>query len=351
MPPALPRGMTRPFHGTRILILSPEAQEIEHALKRAGYGRLQRVARSTDLLPKAPHPPIDLVILDLSLPGAADAALRLDRSPDPPALLFVGSDIPSALSGPILGFPHGDFLRAPVDPTELLLRVRSLLRQRWQHARMEQHAEGEGRFRLVTSRLERQRLELLDRLARAVEYKDDETGEHPWRVGRISARIAVALGLPEELAEMLELAAPLHDIGKIAVPDAVLLKPGELAVWEGELLRSHTVVGGQLLAGSASPVLQMAEAIALSHHERWDGRGYPAGLLRGSITLPARIVAVADAYDAMSFDRLYRDALPPVRVVEEIRAGAGQGYDPRVVDALLEEALPRIASEGLSRTA
>lgn len=343
---------TEPFGSTRIQIFSPEAHEIELVLARAGYRRLERAEEPSALFPNGPRRTTDLVILDLAAAGAAEAAARIAREEeDPPSVLFIGEEIPPELSSPILGFPRGDFVRAPADLAELLLRVRNLLRIRWLGARVDRHAEGESRFRLATSRLEDQRLELLDRLARAVEYKDDETGEHPWRVGRVSARIAAALGLPNDLAELIELAAPLHDVGKIAIPDAVLLKPGKLEVWESELVRSHTIVGRQLLAGSDSPVLQMAEAIAMSHHERWDGRGYPTGLLRGSIPIPARIVALADAYDAMSFDRPYRDALPRERVIEELRQGAGRHYDPTVVQAFLEEALARIEREGLRRTA
>lgn len=343
--------MTESFTSARIQILSPRFDELGPALERAGYGRVERAGEMGALFPPGPHRPSDLVILDVAAPGALEAADRVWRTADPPSVLFVGEEIPSALSGPILGFSLGDFLRRPVDPAELLIRVHRLLRSRRLDARLDRHAEGADRLRLAASRLERQRLELLDRLARAVEYKDDETGEHPWRVGRVSARIAAALGLPDELSELIELAAPLHDVGKIAIPDAVLLKPDKLQVWERELMRSHTLAGAQLLSGTASPVLQMAEAIALSHHERWDGRGYPSGLLRGSIPIPARIVAVADAYDAMSFDRPYRDALSRDRVVDEIRSSAGRRYDPRIVDAFLDEALPRVEREGLRRTA
>lgn len=289
----------------------------------------------------------DLVIVDLEAPGAADAVLALATSArgGTVSLLLIGDRLPGELIGRLVALPRADFLRRPIERTELLLRVRALLRA---------HEETVHRVRSVPGAAPLtgdQRFELLDRLARAVEYKDDDTGEHPRRVGRIASRTALALGLPDALAELIELAAPLHDVGKIAIPDAILLKPNDLDVWEAELMRSHTVVGRQLLAGSDSPVLQMAEGIAFSHHERWDGRGYPVGLRRGSIPIPARIAAVADAYDAMSFDRPYREALPPELVEAEIRMGAGRQYDPTVVEAFLEEALPRLRREGLRRTA
>lgn len=346
------RRPTEPFASTRIRILSPEAHEIELTLARAGYRRLQTARDGSDLFPRAPRRSSDLVIADLRSPGATKTVLKLAETAEaePFSVLFVGDEVPEALAGRMLSLPRADFLRTPIQGTELLLRVRTLLRIRWLHARVDRHADAESHFREVSSSLADQRLELLERLARAVEYKDDETGDHPRRIGRIASRTALALGLPEELAELIELAAPLHDIGKIAIPDAILLKPNELEVWEAELMRSHTVVGRQLLEGSDSPVLQMAEGIAFSHHERWDGRGYPVGLHQGSIPIPARITAVADAYDAMSFDRPYRDALPPQRVVERIEVEAGHQFDPSVVEAFLEEALPRIRREGLRLT-
>lgn len=343
---------SEPYASTRIRIVTPDAHELERVLGRAGYRRIDRTD-ANELVTAGPRPGVDLVIVDLAVPGAAEAALRLAETTEaePPSILLIGTALPDSLAGRLLALPRADFLRTPLDDTELLLRVRTLLRIRWLHARVDRHAEGEDRYRREVSELEGQRFELLDRLARAVEYKDDETGEHPWRVGRISAHVALAIGLPADLAELVELAAPLHDIGKIAIPDEILLKPGHLEVWEAELMRSHTVVGQRLLAGSRSPILQMAEGIAASHHERWDGTGYPAGLLRGSIPIAARIVALADTYDAMSFDRPYRDALPRDRVLAEIRRESGAQFDPRVVEAFMEEALPRIEAEGLRRTA
>ena len=176
---------------------------------------------------------------------------------------------------------------------------------------------------------------MLQRLARATEYRDDDTHEHTERVGSIAARLGEVLGLEEERVDRLRLAAPLHDVGKIGVPDAILRKPGRLTPAEHSQMRRHTTFGADMLAGSPSPVLQMAEKIALGHHERWDGDGYPLGLTADQAPLEARIVAVADVFDALTHERSYKKAWPVDAAVAEISAQAGRQFDPSVVDALL----------------
>jgi PAS domain S-box-containing protein len=184
-----------------------------------------------------------------------------------------------------------------------------------------------------TSDLEAARLETLRRLAYAAEYRDDQTYEHTERVGRTAALLADRLRLPEEEVELIRQAAPLHDVGKLGVSDTILLKPGKLTQGEFELMKTHALVGGRILAGSTSPALQLAEEIALTHHEWWDGRGYPNGLKGADIPLSGRIVAVADVFDALIQRRPYKAAWPVEEAVEEIRRLAGRQFDPEVVDA------------------
>src|SRR5205823_7930037 len=176
--------------------------------------------------------------------------------------------------------------------------------------------------------------ETLERLALAAEYRDDDTGEHIRRVGRTAALIAAELGLPPDHVELIGQAAGLHDVGKIGVPDAILLKPGSLTVEEFEVVKTHTDVGRRILAGSRSPLLQLAELIAGAHHERWDGTGY-AGIRGDAIPLEARITAVADAFDAMTNHRPYRRARPVEEALGEVVRQRGQQFDPTVVDAFL----------------
>jgi PAS domain S-box-containing protein len=186
-----------------------------------------------------------------------------------------------------------------------------------------------------TRELDEARAETLQRLAVAAEYRDDETSQHTQRVGSAAAELARRLELPEDEIEVLRESAALHDVGKLGIPDALLLKPGKLTAAEYEVMKTHTVLGARLLSGSASPVLQMAAVIAETHHERWDGTGYPAGLAGEDTPLAGRIVAVADVYDALTHDRPYKTAWTAPRATEEIARGAGSQFDPEVVGAFL----------------
>jgi putative nucleotidyltransferase with HDIG domain len=188
--------------------------------------------------------------------------------------------------------------------------------------------------------LEEARLEILYRLARAAEFRDDQTGRHTLRVGRIAGRIAQVLGLQQEAQELIARAAPLHDIGKIGIPDGVLLKQDRLAPQERQIIQTHTVIGADILSGSRFALLQLAEEIALSHHERWDGRATRTAWRATRIPIAGRIVAVADVFDALTHDRPYKAAWTVREALTEIEANAGTQFDPAVVEALL-----RIAPE------
>ncbi|GAA5513157.1 hypothetical protein Dcar01_01883 [Deinococcus carri] len=191
-----------------------------------------------------------------------------------------------------------------------------------------------------TQEVEQAQLEVLERLARAAELRDDNTGEHVRRVARTAAGLARRLGLAEDEVRLIERAAPLHDVGKIGVPDAVLLKPGRLTPEEFRLVQAHTELGASLLAGDSSRLVSAACEIALTHHERWDGRGYPLGLAGEAIPLSGRIVAVADVLDALTSERPYKPAWTRAEALQEIRAQADAQFDPAVVaalEALLQE--------------
>ena len=201
-----------------------------------------------------------------------------------------------------------------------------------------------------TADLARAQHEVVTRLAMAAEYRDDTTGEHTRRVGRTTARIARALGWSEDRAKILGIAARLHDVGKIGIPDAILLKPGRLTDAEFEQMKTHTLIGSRILSGGRSELLRLAEEIALSHHERWDGNGYPRGLTGEQIPLTGRIVALADVFDALTQARPYKRAWTPEKALAELKTLAGSHFDPLIVETALRVLAPTSpsGSAGLS---
>jgi HD-GYP domain-containing protein (c-di-GMP phosphodiesterase class II) len=203
-------------------------------------------------------------------------------------------------------------------------------RSRKSHANAERLARANAQLLLHDSQLQ-----VIQRLATAAEYRDDDTGQHTRRVGRLSVRIGAALGMPDEQLLLLGQAAPLHDVGKIGIPDSILLKRGRLTRVELEQMKAHTTVGAGILSGRTFPLLEMAEEIALAHHEHWDGGGYPAGRSGSAIPLVGRIVAVADVFDALTHARPYKAAWPVADAVTEIRSQKAAQFDPDVVEAFL----------------
>lgn len=241
------------------------------------------------------------------------------------------------------------------DPTvrELELRVYRLADlHRSKRGADERVRKLEELMRERAAELEDARVQILERLARAAEYRDDDTGEHTRRVGALSGAIALELGMPPEEAEMVSRAAPLHDVGKIGISDGILLKPGRLTPKEVEVMRSHAMIGAQMLSGTDIPLLNLAATIALTHHEHWDGHGYPEGKSGGDIPLVGRIVAAADVFDALTTRRPYKDAWSIEETVAELEAERGRHLDPHVTDALLSlvdrNLLPPLIRKNLS---
>jgi two-component system response regulator RpfG len=227
-----------------------------------------------------------------------------------------------------------DFLTKPIDARECLARCRNLLTLRRQHVVLEDRRRLlEHMVEDATREVREREKETLLRLARAGEFRDEETGYHLIRMSRYSRLIANAIGLDQDEAETVELAAPLHDIGKIGIPDHILLKADKLDSGEWEVMRRHPLIGHEILKGSASKYVRMGALIALGHHEKYDGSGYPNGLVGDHIPLCARIVAVADVYDALTSVRPYKNAWPSEQAYEYVTSQAGRHFDPRMVDA------------------
>jgi PAS domain S-box-containing protein/putative nucleotidyltransferase with HDIG domain len=222
----------------------------------------------------------------------------------------------------------GDAVHAIVDLTAIYDEYGSV-------SRLYEQVQDLTKSRLAASSLEEAQFEIVARLGAAAEYRDNDTAEHTRRVGDLSAVLAVRLGVSEEHARLVRLAAPLHDVGKISTSDAILLKPGKLTAEEFEHMKAHTTVGAQILSGGTFPLMELARQIALTHHEHYDGRGYPRGLRGDEIPLEGRIVAVADVFDALTHVRPYKAAWKVDEALAEIEAQRGRQFDPDVVDALV----------------
>lgn len=332
-------------HPARILVVDDEPANVrllERILEMAGYSQVVGVTESRKVRGLLPEMRPDLILLDLHMPQVDGFVLleEISRATGPDdylPILVLTADVSESARERALSTGAMDFLTKPLQATEVMLRVRNLLATRFLHKKLQQQNEDlEGLVRERTHELEEARVEVLERLTQAAEFRDDATGKHTRRVGEDAGATARMLGLAEEEVELIGRAAPLHDVGKVAIPDSILLKPGRLTPDEFEIMKTHTTLGARMLAGGRSRMMDLAERIALSHHERWDGRGYPGGIGGEEIALPARIVALADFYDALSHDRPYRPAWETARIWDEIERERGRHFDPIVVDAFRE---------------
>jgi putative two-component system response regulator len=322
-----------------ILVVDDEPSNVR-VLKRvlavAGYRRVTGITNPRDAIARFAEIEPDILLLDLHMPEIDGVAVmkllraRIPASEYFPILMLTGDDSPKACQL-ALAMGASDFVAKPFDMHEVLIRIKNLLGTRSLHRQVAEHTrELERKVRERTADLNTAQLDTITRLATASEFRDDETGRHTQRVGALSELLARAMGWSDAEAALLGLAAPLHDVGKIGIPDAILCKAAVLSVRERRTMEGHTTIGAKILSGGRSRVIQLAEKVALSHHERWDGRGYPHRTLGPAIPSAARIVAVADFFDATVHDRVYRKAWPKDQVLAAIAAMSGSAFDPAV---------------------
>ncbi len=356
-------GLERPVEDCKIAIVDDEVWTIavvKKYLQDAGFQNCVEINDSTQALETIHREQPDLVLLDIQMPHVSGLeilqTLRIDTpARSIPVLIFTSaSDTDTKVSALELGAT--DFLQKPVDASELLARVRNTLLAKSHFDNLADYSNKlEHEVRLRTTELSASRREAIQCLARAAELRDDETGQHVLRVGRYAAIVARELGFSEERVVWMEHAAQLHDVGKIGIPDAVLNKPGPLNAAEYELMKTHcaagtriirdeieiqsdvpqhhTQLGASVFHNCNSPIMRMAALVAESHHEKWDGSGYPLGLAGKEIAIEGRITAVADVFDALSTERPYKKAIPLEKCFQMMEECRGSQFDPDVLDA------------------
>ncbi|MCW9033122.1 MAG: response regulator [Rhodospirillales bacterium] len=337
-------SMKEQIFASRILVVDDNAANVElleMMLNLAGYDNVQVTTDSRQVKPMFLEEPFDLILLDIRMPYLdgfqvmEQLAEIVENDYVPILVLTAQKDMETRLRALELG--ARDFVTKPFDRTEVLnrienmLEVRCLYNERTNSAKILEHKVMER-----TQELHHTRLEIIRRLGRAGEYRDNETGMHIIRMSKSSQRLALAAGLAEAHAEMVLNASPMHDVGKIGIPDRILLKPGKLDKDEWEIMKTHPQIGADIIGNDGANLMKMASAIALTHHEKWDGTGYPNGLKGEEIPIEGRISSICDVFDALTSERPYKKAWPVEKAIGLIKEETGKQFDPKLVPLFLE---------------
>lgn len=336
--------------GSAILVVDDNQTNIdviEATLESAGYQNILAITQPLELMQLLVERPFDLVLLDINMPimdGFAVLAMMqqmLELPQRPPVIMLTAQADESSRVKALEG-GASDYITKPFNRIELLKRVEVHLENH--HAKKQLKFENallDQRVKERTAELEKAKIEMIYRLGRAAEYRDNETGNHVKRVSLVAELIAQQLGQDPDYCRLIRIASPMHDIGKIGVSDTILLKPGKLTDDEFSLMQRHVEIGVKILDDSDSPLLNMAREIALTHHEKYNGKGYPHGLAGEAIPLSGRIVAIADVFDALTSERPYKKAWTIDDAVALIEREKGAHFDPNIVEAFLQ-VLPKI---------
>jgi putative two-component system response regulator len=319
---------------------------LQEVLKTAGYTQVEGISDSREAVQFYKKFKPDLLILDINMPflDGFQVMEELKRSENEAYLpiLVLTSDHESSTRQKALNAGGKDFLTKPFSGPEVLARIKNMLEVRLLHKKLQNTNKIlEEKVRERTRELEESRLEIIYRLSLAAEYKDDMTGGHLKRMSTYATLIGKYAGLSLKECELLKHASQMHDIGKLKIPESILHKPGNLTSEEWMLIQEHPIIGAKILSGSQSELLQMAEIIALTHHEKWDGSGYPRRLKGDEIPLVGRICALADVFDALTSERPYKKAWNLEEAILEIENQSGKHFDPKLIPAF-RQALPEI---------
>lgn len=314
---------------------------LEDLLEDGGYDNVTSTTNPAEVEPLVRATPFDLILLDIRMPGL-DGFQVMERLADPiqqglPVLVLTAQTDRETRLAALKGGAR-DFITKPFDADEVLYRVRNLLEIRLMYRERTRQAEIlEEKVRERTAELHDAHCEVIRHLARAGEYRDTDTGRHVERMSRYCQRLAQAAGLPATTCDHILYAAQMHDLGKIAIPDSILRKPGKLDEAERAVINTHSAIGAEILSPtSPNPIIRMAHVIALTHHEKWDGSGYPARLAGEAIPMEGRITAICDVFDALTMTRPYKKEWGVDDACALLRAEAGRHFDPRLVGLFLE---------------
>ncbi len=321
---------------------------LDKLLSRSGYTDLVLIHDPREVLERYQQLRPALILLDINMPhlNGFEVMEQLQALADPllPPIVILTAQHGKEYLMKALEAGARDFLTKPFDGYELQMRVRNLLDAHLAHRMLhDQKNVLEEMVARRTQELQQTQLQIVQRLGMAAEYRDEETGNHILRMSHISMVLAKAAGWCQQNCELILHASSMHDVGKIGIPDSILLKPGKLDADEWEIMKTHTTIGAELLAGDESDLMRMAHEIALSHHERWDGSGYPYGLAGDVIPKTGRITALADVFDALTSSRPYKKPWSVEDTVNLIKDNSGKHFDPELVTVFLQQ-LPGILS-------
>jgi len=330
-----------------ILVVDDEAANVrllEKLLAEKGYSNVICTQDPMQALPLYQQHNCDLILLDLDMPvldgyGVMDQLNQLSQKISPAILVLTAQHMQSYRQR-ALDSGARDYVTKPFDVNELLSRVRNMLDVQMAHKYMHHQNEIlEQKVQQRTQAIHETRLQVVRHLGRAAEYRDNETGLHIIRMSKMAALLGKAAGMSDYESDILLNASPMHDIGKIGIADKILLKPGKLEADEWETMQTHAQIGADILSGDDSDLMEMAHEIALTHHEKWNGKGYPNKLKGEDIPLSGRVTAIADVFDALTSERPYKKAWSVEKTVTLITEESGQHFDPRLV-ALFLKMLP-----------
>lgn len=321
---------------------------LEKMLRQTGFNSIFSTTQPQEVKSLYFDNEIDLILLDIRMPEMDGfevmAQLQAEIENDYLPILVVTAELTSQTRERALSSGAKDFITKPFDQSEVIQRIFNMLEVRLLHKKvLLQNETLEEQVRQRTHQLEESRLEIIKRLGRAAEYKDNETGNHILRMSHFAQMLAKAAGLSQEQSDNILLAAPMHDIGKIGIPDSILKKNGRLTEEEYEVMKTHCEIGARIIGEDSSELLQMAKTVALTHHEKWNGKGYPGGLQAEDIPRVGRIVAIADVFDALTSKRPYKKVWTVEKALTLMREASGKHFDPTLF-ALFVQSMPEILS-------